>query len=436
MRSTLTLLTTGLLTILLSWPTFPGPTRAQTCPGTLHPVTEIGTRVISTVKFNPAANDKQQEIFHNGARYLRARIEVSNLGTCDDWWLTVRDAEYHVVQTFNRADFQTVPNRWTNRVPRVTRKSGNSTTFVSKIIFTLDACANGTGPEIKFPEYVMMPEDARNPFYSSQVRGQETYRLLYSLRDADNASTNKPLGDNVGFMMSSWDRDSWTCSGIFLNDKWFLTNWHCGGPGPVSQDGQPTGFNDDGYWNNQIVKDTIIDVSFDDDALSQEYVGKSLVAKDPDLDFAIIEVSPIEAGRRIRPARINLAPLIEGTALKIVHHPAAERKMITMAGCRVERADFPSWRKRVEKIDFTHKCDTEKGSSGGPVFNAANELVGLHHRGFDVNPVTCKDLEPRVNKAVKMSKIFEYLQSCHPEVAAGLVVLGTPGTAAICPSNP
>ena len=433
MKSERTIIVTSLLTILLASLAQYDSTRAQqTCSGLQNPVTDIGERIISTKKFRADAADKQQEIVHNGARYLRARIEVSSLGTCDNWWLTVRDADFHVIQTFNRTDFQAVPNRWTNRVPTVERKSGNSSTFVSKIIFTLDACKNGTGPEIAFPEYVMMSAKSKNPFYSSQTRGKEKFRPLYSLSDNDNASTNKPLGDNVGFLMASWDRQSWTCSGVFLNEKWFLTNWHCGGPGE---------FPAAGFWNPQIVKDTIIDVSFDDDGLSQEYVGKSLVAKDFDLDFAILEVSAIDAARRIRPIPINVTPSALDGALRIIHHPEADRKMITMAACSAENHDFPSWQNRVAGVDFTHKCDTEKGSSGAPVFNSNNELVGLHHRGFDVNPVTCKDVEPKVNKAVKMSKIFAYLQSCHPQVASGLVVVGTPATPATpetpvpCPAN-
>ena len=435
MKAELTLTMALVLALSLGSPGLREPVRAQTCEGSQNAVTDIGERFTSPVKFAAGANEKQKEIPHDGARYLRARIEVPNLGSCANWWLTVRDADFHVIQTFNRADFQEVPNRWTNRVPRVERKIGNGTKFVSKIVFTLDACTNGTGPEIRFPEYVMMSEKAKNPFYSSQVRGQETYRPLYSLTDSDGANTNKPLGDNVGFLMSSWLRNSWTCSGVFLNNKWFLTNWHCGGPGVVVENGQTTVFPVAGYWNAQIVKDTIIDISFDDDGLSQEYVAKSLLASDPDLDFAILEVSPIDATRRIRPMPINLNPLASNTPLKIVHHPAADRKMITIAGCHVEQVDFESWQKHIPKTDFTHKCDTEKGSSGGPVFNANNELVGLHHRGFEVDPATCQDLPPRVNKAVKITKIFECLRASHPEIANELLIVGTPGTPDQCPTS-
>jgi len=421
---------TSLLTIVLATLIqFDSTSAQQTCAGLQNPVTDIGERIFSTVKFSAAAADKQQEIVHPGARYLRARIEVSNLGTCDNWWLTIRDADFHVIQTFNRTDFAAAPHRWTNRVPAVERKSGNSSTLVSKIIFTLDACKNGTGPEIAFPEYVMMSAKSKTPFYSSQVRGKETFRPLYSLKDADNASTNKPLGDNVGFLMASWDRQSWTCSGVFLNEKWFITNWHCGGRAEF-----PAG----GFWNAQIVKDTIIDVSFDDDGLSQEYVGKSILAQNADLDFAILEVSAIDAVRRIRPLSINVTAAGLAGALKIIHHPEADRKMITLAACSVVDTNFSSWQDRVAGVDFTHKCDTEKGSSGAPVFNSSNELVGLHHRGFDVNPVTCKDVEPRVNKAVKMSKIYAYLQTCYPQIASGLMVVGTPetpGTPVPCPAN-
>lgn len=406
-----------------------GPHNAQTCHNARQPVTNIGERFTTTIRFQAGTLDKQKEIPHPGARYLRARIEVPDAGNCD-WLLTVRDADYHVIQTLDRHDFQNNPNRWTNRVPRVSR--GPAADPVSKIVFTLSGCRNAATPEIRFPEYIMMSEKTKNPYYSLQVPNVATYKPLYGLTDSENAGINKPLGDYVGFMMGSWDRVSWTCSGVFLAENLFLTNWHCGGPREFEQNGQPIVFPENGYWNHQIVKDTIVDISFDDDGLSMEYIGSKLVAMDPDLDFALLEVVPLDASKRMLPVPINLGPLTNGQAIKIVHHPEALPKRITL-GCRIENANFDSWRQGVAGVDFSHNCDTEGGSSGSPVFNSNNELIGLHHRGFKVNPTTCQE-QDKVNKAVRISKIFEYLQACNPDVASRLLLTSEPGPAMACPA--
>lgn len=406
----------------------PAATMPADCPNSREPVTNIGERKISTAKFQAGSVERQKEIFENGARYLRARIEIDNPGSCD-WLLTVRDADYHVIQTFDRTDFQGTRNRWTNRVPSVSR--GANAPAASRIIFTLSGCP-GTTPEIRFPEYIMMAEKTRNPYYSLQIPNRESYKPLYKLSDAENATGNKPLGDNVGFMMGSWLKTSWTCSGVLLTENLFLTNWHCGGPREIVTDGTTVVFPESGYWSEFIIKDTIVDISFDDDGLSMEYIGKRLVAMDPDLDFALIEVVPIDAARRGLHVPINTGPLANGQDIKIVHHPEALQKRITL-GCRVDSNAFDSWRNNVAGVDFTHRCDTEGGSSGAPVFNLQNQLVGLHHRGFRIDPATCTQKD-RVNKAVHISKIYQYLQSCHPDVAAQLLLTTTPGPAGPCPA--
>lgn len=403
---------------------------SATCHNARQPATNIGDRIATIVKFRAGSPEKQKEIPHQGARYLRARIEVPNPGNCD-WLLTVRDANYHVIQTFDRRDFQNSPNRWTNRVPRVDRPGLPP---ASSIIFTLSGCRGGSTPEIRFPEYIMMAEKTKNPYYSWQNSGFATYKALYSLTDLENAGTNKPLGDYVGFMMGSWDRVSWTCSGVFVAENLFLTNWHCGAPREFEQDGRTIVFGEEGYWNSQIVKDTIVDVSFDDDALSLEYIGNKLIAMDQELDFALIEMVPLDASKRMLPLPINLGPLTNNQGIKIVHHPEALPKRITI-GCRVESSSYPSWEKSIAGVDFSHNCDTEGGSSGGPVFNSNNELIGLHHRGFKVNLTSCQE-EDRVNKAVHINKIVEYLQACYPEVIPRLLLttpLG-PAPAITCPT--
>jgi V8-like Glu-specific endopeptidase len=68
------------------------------------------------------------------------------------------------------------------------------------------------------------------------------------------------------------------------------------------------------------------------------------------------------------------------------------------------RDNYTGWR-NGKATEFTHDCDSERGSSGSPVFNDAGQLVGLHHLGFDIDPQTCEQKD-RENKAVRVDAIL------------------------------
>jgi V8-like Glu-specific endopeptidase len=80
----------------------------------------------------------------------------------------------------------------------------------------------------------------------------------------------------------------------------------------------------------------------------------------------------------------------------------------------VQRA---GWRNRAVSSEFTHLCDTEAGSSGAPVLNGQNELVGLHHLGFDYDMQRCEYLD-RENKAVSIAAILDFIRNIHSALHA------------------
>jgi hypothetical protein len=195
----------------------------------------------------------------------------------------------------------------------------------------------------------------------------------------------------------------------------FLTNWHCGGIDALGEAG---------YWNQQVCDSTLIDLSWDDDGLSREYFCTRVVITDHALDFAVLQVKALGEAETARPAIIRGAALEADAEIMVIHHPACRQKQITH-DCKVRAAEHAGWFAAdggsPALIDFTHTCDTERGSSGAPIFDSGGRLVGLQHLGYDVDVGTCTAKDD-VNKAVRLDAILAFLRDHAPEVIGSLTV--------------
>jgi hypothetical protein len=90
----------------------------------------------------------------------------------------------------------------------------------------------------------------------------------------------------------------------------------------------------------------------------------------------------------------------------LIHHPRGQLKHLTQKDCVVDSPDHPSWFDRKAGMDFTHRCDSEGGSSGAPLFDRDGFVVGVHHAGYGLDANGQCDQR---NKAVKIEKIIDDL---------------------------
>lgn len=128
------------------------------------------------------------------------------------------------------------------------------------------------------------------------------------------------------------------------------------------------------------------------------YVGDRLVLADPSLDVALptLKGEPASQHGFLPLSRRALAP---GEALYLPQHARGGVKKVSVLGCEVSDPQVDG---RSRGSDFGHQCDTEPGSSGAPVLDLENQVVGLHRFGG------CTELGGE-NQAVRMSRALPAL---------------------------
>jgi hypothetical protein len=367
---------------------------------------KFGRPVSVDVGFHKGYTKSKSFLPTDGAtpRAIRLALRAQTV-TGSGWTLNIRDSGLRLLASYSSADFAASGGRiWTGRfaVPNLAVELLNSNdgdrVIVEKAIF-YDAPGSGGS---------LFSTAEKNPNWQALSNRQEW--------------EDSRMGDAVGMMVASelsanGSLHSWCCSGVMVTPTLYLTNWHCGGTAPV-----PGAL----LWENDMRETTLIDLGWDDGPRNRQYRATEIVAQSEALDFALVRVVATrgQGGDDIpvHPAKLANQLPASGTSLKIIHHPMCLPKQISFMNCNVGRRT-DAWRKRSDgsrpTSDFVHSCDTEAGSSGGPIFGPRGEVVGLHHLGYELN-AQCVPAN-KENRAIAIDAIMEEVSKVAPVVHAEIL---------------
>lgn len=181
----------------------------------------------------------------------------------------------------------------------------------------------------------------------------------------------------------------------------------------------------------------MVDFGYEYDAYRREKkefifrLDPQIFVSSPELDFTLVGVNPITLRGENLLEQFGYLPLNPEPAkallkdsLSIIQHPGGGRKKTAFRNNQlIKITDHFLW----------YVTDTDRGSSGAPVFNDAWEVVGLHHSGVvrqdDLGQYYKKDgnvwdgrsaiddnqLDWIANEAVRVSSILQFLQKEHAQ---------------------
>ncbi len=208
-------------------------------------------------------------------------------------------------------------------------------------------------------------------------------------------SSMQKAADPVGRMLFQSGGSWYLCTGSLISaNSHFLTNNHC-----IADQSGATSL--EVWWRYQSS-------TCDGTSGQKEYVstGAQFITTNASLDFTLLQLTdtkPVQSYGFIPIA--NRLP-IQGERIWIPQHGggsikrfAVESDMDEGGYAVVDDDNLEGW---IDNSDFGYYADTEGGSSGSPVLDSQNKLLGIHHFGLP-NGYSCGTY---MNQAVKISLIY------------------------------
>jgi len=189
----------------------------------------------------------------------------------------------------------------------------------------------------------------------------------------------------------------WTCSGVRIDKNTVLTADHCVAEFKGDTDNLDIHF----YPNFNRLDQTT-------SPTAMKLKTKS-VKSNADQDWALLEfLNGDEANKYSTPKIVVAADLpVQDEPSHLIHHPSGGAKKRTSKDCKLTN-DLGGEQKRLLEGGFAHTCESDKSSSGAPLFNSSYQLIGIHtgthNRGTFKRGVSIIDI---MNNAGPFHSIFK-----------------------------
>lgn len=223
-----------------------------------------------------------------------------------------------------------------------------------------------------------------------------------SIGGAPKGSPYQTAKTNAGLLLFDAKSDPvynqcWTCSGVRIDKNTVLTADHC----VAEFKGQTDNLDIHFYPNFDRVDQTTPPTPMKLQTIP--------VKSNADQDWTLLEFLNNDEANKYSTSKIVVGSdlPVQDEPSHLIHHPFGGPKKRTSKDCKLTN-DLGGEQKRLLKGGFAHTCESDKSSSGAPLFNSSYQLIGIHtgtyNRGTFKRGVSIIDI---MNNAGSFHSIFK-----------------------------